>query len=314
MTRVRPADSASKATRTVVRAELDSAISAAGRLPNFEDLEALHDCRVALRRLRVQLKAYAILLEPGVPKDLRRAVKALAGHTGPARDAEVFLTWLTRHASRLPAASRQKAAWLIGKLTTRRDAAYRRLRRIIPKGLAMIEPLLRVGLSVRGAPPVPGTKEPSFVQFTARCVAEQIEELTAALDKIRGPDDEAKAHRARIATKKLRYLLEPALTDRGRGMLKPLKAVQDALGEFHDLGGVKVQVAMARRWRDGTSTGGPSPRLLAALARIEAVAERQRLALFRRIRREILGGGRRWLLAVTRWARRNAAIPAASAS
>jgi CHAD domain-containing protein len=305
MDRVRPADPASKATRAIVRREFDAAVAAAGRLPDPSDAEALHDCRVALRRLRVALKAYAPMLRPGVPKGLRQALSALADHTGPARDAEVFIAWLSDRIPRLPAASRAAAAWVLERMIARRDAAYRSLRRVIPKVLGMIDPLLRAGLALRGRARSGRSAEPTFARFTAQCAGEQLEALTTALDKIHGPADEGRAHRARIATKKLRYLLEPALSSRGRGILKPLKTVQDRLGEFHDLGAVRTQLALVRRWRAGGY--GPARSTRATLARVEASAERERLALFRVIQREILRVPRAWLVPVTRWTRRHEA-------
>src|SRR5262249_22935930 len=51
------ADPAPKAVRAIVRTHLDAAVEAAGRLSRSADPEALHDVRVAIRRLRVVLKA-----------------------------------------------------------------------------------------------------------------------------------------------------------------------------------------------------------------------------------------------------------------
>jgi CHAD domain-containing protein len=287
-----------------VRRHLDAACAASGRLADAGDVEALHDCRVAIRRLRVALGAYDPLLRPGVPKELRRALKVLAGHTGPARDAEVFVAWLEGRASRLRGPARDDAAWLLGEISRRRDAEYRRLRKLIPKALALIAPLLRAGLSARGGrrgtAPVPG-----FRPATARFVAAEADEFARALARVRGPTDHDRIHRARIAAKKVRYLIEPALSRRGAGVLKPLRRVQDLLGAFHDAGQVRLQVARARRF--GSVRHGVRLPPRPGLAAIVAMAERDEGALYRRIAAQLLRGAPACLVPLRRWIRRHQA-------
>ena len=60
--------------------------------------------------------------------------------------------------------------------------------------------------------------------------------LRRRLDQVRTVDDEKGAHRARIAGKRLRYLLEPIVPHvaEGSATLSRLKALQDAFGDFHD--------------------------------------------------------------------------------
>ncbi|OYV66609.1 MAG: hypothetical protein B7Z74_10815, partial [Deltaproteobacteria bacterium 21-66-5] len=59
--------------------------------------------------------------------------------------------------------------------------------------------------------------------------------LAAALRRVRSAADVAAAHRARIAGKRLRYLLEPLRGDRGVArVVARLRTLQDRLGEFHD--------------------------------------------------------------------------------
>jgi CHAD domain-containing protein len=50
------------------------------------DKEALHDFRVALRRLRSLMRAYQAYLRGSQAKKLRQRLKALAGSTNLARD------------------------------------------------------------------------------------------------------------------------------------------------------------------------------------------------------------------------------------
>jgi CHAD domain-containing protein len=295
-----PASAAPQGARAIVRRHLDAATRASGRLGDPADAEALHDCRVAIRRLRVTLKAYAPLLKPGVPKGIRKALGALADHTGPARDAEVFVAWLERRLRRLSGPARTEAEWLRTEMARRRDVEYRKLRRLIPRVLGILGPLLRTGLSVAHRKH-PGGE--NFRQFTARCVDGQIREFCEALSKVRGPGDHDRVHRARIAAKKVPYLMEAALTTRGGGVLKAFRRVQELLGNYHDLAGVKVQVARARRVRAAGAAPhqGPRPGLTAILV----IADREERMLFRRIQRELLTGPPPCLAPVRRWVARH---------
>ncbi len=107
---------------------------AAGRLADPADAEALHDLRVALRRLRGALRALApVLGEPLPEKDLRRLRKA-ARLTGPARDAEVLLAWLDGTREQLQAPYRGALDWLQERVERRRTrAAAKVARRALPR-------------------------------------------------------------------------------------------------------------------------------------------------------------------------------------
>ena len=303
---VSPKDPAWKAVRAVVRGNLDEAASAAARLSAAGDPEALHDVRVAVRHLRVVMKAYAPDLKPGVPKGLRDAFSALASMTTDARDAEVFVAWLRKRVGRLAVARRPAAQWLIQLAEIRLQAAYRSLRRLVPKAVAMIEPVLRAGLAI---PPRAGRNPAaeSFESRSARIIAKQAEELVAAIDKVRGPTDDDPAHEARIAAKKVRYLLEPAVGPRGTSVIKPMKDLQSRLGDLHDLAGVAAQVAHARRGRSKDPALAPTAARIAAIPFITALAAREHDALFRRIREEFLSPPRAWLRPLRAWIRRHEA-------
>jgi CYTH domain-containing protein len=62
------------------------------------------------------------------------------------------------------------------------------------------------------------------------------ERLERRLDRVEDADYQDEAHRARIAAKRLRYLVEPfaAELEGAPDVVKRLKRLQDALGEMHD--------------------------------------------------------------------------------
>jgi CHAD domain-containing protein len=300
--------SAAEAVRATVTRVLGEATAAAARLRETADPEALHDVRVSLRRLRVLLRAYESELERIVPGWLAEDVAALAKRTGGARDAEVFCEWLAPRINRLGAGDRSTARWLLERTEARRDASYRTLRRVIPRELANLEPLLRAALEYRPPRERPSSDSKTFRELTARRAGKRMDDLLKALDKIGGEDDDEDAHEARIAAKKVRYILEPALPDRAKSILKGLKALQDDLGTFHDLAEARARVIATRRAR-GPAGEASSARRLAAMDRLLTRVQREKTALFRRIRRDWLTGPRTRLWPARRWVRAHREAP-----
>src|SRR5579863_8808258 len=73
---------------------LDTVSAARFRLADPHDLEALHDFRVALRRLRSWLRAFEDELGAALGGHLRRRLSSLADATGESRDHQVHVQWL----------------------------------------------------------------------------------------------------------------------------------------------------------------------------------------------------------------------------
>src|SRR6202521_4568478 len=80
--------------RRLALAYLDDAAAALPRLADLEDAEALHDLRVAVRRLRSSLKAHHAQLGDSVPKKLARRLRRLPPAPRAGRDAAVQIEWL----------------------------------------------------------------------------------------------------------------------------------------------------------------------------------------------------------------------------
>ena len=71
-------------SRILVLSFLDDALAAAERLGNPHDNEALHDFRVALRRLRSCIRDYRPYLKNNIPKKVRKELRSLASSTNAA--------------------------------------------------------------------------------------------------------------------------------------------------------------------------------------------------------------------------------------
>lgn len=273
---------------------LAEADAAADRLAQGTDPEALHDFRVALRRLRSVLRAFRPWLRHVLRRRHEKRLARIAASTNPARDAEVQLAWVVsqRQALAQPP-DRPGCELLMERLETRAregprsQRVLRRYRRASRK--------LRRRLGNWGEPPTGPERERLLEQgsaagraagSTAHALAgllrAQLATFQARLESITGPGDQPGVHRARIEAKRLRYLLEPL---RGHpradasGPVERLKEAQDVLGALHDshvLGEALTEVltlvvrGRSRRAPEDLPGGDPRPGILALARRLEA--------------------------------------------
>jgi CHAD domain-containing protein len=75
----------------------------AGNVLDVEDIERVHDMRVASRRLRAALEVFAPCFPHDAHRDLLNEVKALADALGQRRDPDVQIAELTKLRDQLPA-------------------------------------------------------------------------------------------------------------------------------------------------------------------------------------------------------------------
>ena len=126
---------------------LDEAREGCGRLATLDDAEALHDFRVALRRLRSVLRSFRSELGDAVPKKLQRQLRDVTRATGAARDAEVQLGWVRSHRAELGRRLPPGLPWLLARLAQQQDEAYADIRRTVPGEFRQLERRVRRGLS-----------------------------------------------------------------------------------------------------------------------------------------------------------------------
>jgi CHAD domain-containing protein len=217
---------------------LNAAADARQRIADESDVEALHDLRVGLRRLRSVLRAYQPHLEDSVGSKLRRRVKTLAAATGAARDSEVQIEWLQARRSRLNSRHRNGMDWLIAWLEQRKQSAYAEVRGDVATDFDQLKAALDRRLRRYTTQLYAADERPDCMSgVTARLLATHAAELLAELAGVQTVADEERAHEARIAAKRLRYLLEPLRRDvEGAGdLIARLKELQELLGSLHDV-------------------------------------------------------------------------------
>jgi CHAD domain-containing protein len=217
----------------VALALLDVVVAARKRLPDGSD--ALHDFRVALRRLRSWLRAFRPWLPDTGRRHTRRALAALADASNHARDAEVGLAWLQAQRD-LPPPSGRELSRLVHRLRHELRSATRRFNEQLSLEFnPVVNDLERKLVARTGDSLHPGPGNPPTRSVHAALIRAHAADLAAALHRVRTVDDEAFAHRARIAGKRLRYLLQPLTGNpKARQAVRRLIRLQDALGELHD--------------------------------------------------------------------------------
>jgi len=221
---------------------LTEAAAARDRLAVGADDEALHDFRVAVRRLRSVLRAFKRCVDHEITGKLRRRLRSLARDTNAARDTEVLLAWVRARHPTLTRAQRVGARWLQERLEGEMEAAYAVGLDTIRRRFPALDRTVRRRLGAAAQRPWGGSRAfaATFAAMLHGLIGEHVTLLREALDAVAGPDDEPRAHAARIGAKRLRYLVELVQSelDGAKPAVSHLKALQTLLGDLHD-----VQVA-----------------------------------------------------------------------
>jgi CHAD domain-containing protein/CYTH domain-containing protein len=289
---------AAETARILAWFHLGNARAARRRLGSPEDSEALHDFRVALRRLRSVLQDWRRPTSDTIPGRYLRHLRRLARATGPSRDLEVRLALCDRFSGELPTVTQPGLSWLRSHLEGLRYSADQHSATAVAEGMPELEGDLaarleryRVELDLAAYRPQPGT-----AMVLAALVEEAITRVERRLALVHGVEDEQPAHRARIAVKRLRYLLEPFRRELpgAREIVTTLVTLQDLLGDHRDAAGLATEIEnllAARPVTDPRQVQGhveaDERSGLAALAgRLRAQAAEE----FARIRADWLGG------------------------
>jgi CHAD domain-containing protein len=211
------------------------------------EVEAVHDLRVSLRRLRAVLDLAGRTL-----RKAEREAKRLQDVLGEVRDLQLHVAWLSAEmghgragkpagktagnlAGKATGKSTSKAgAGLVAELLAERrkrlegraDKLEDSLRRWADEEPALLGALAKLELNGK----LGGHRQRARLRRRLR-------ELQESMHAARGSLEPREAHALRIAVKKLRYdaeLAEPALPEAAGAVLKALVPLQEPLGELHD--------------------------------------------------------------------------------
>ncbi len=213
--------------------------AAVPRVLNDSDDEAIHDLRVAIRRLRTLLKLARAVYGRFHADAVRLAFTAVHRATGALRDEEVLDETLTLLAYDAPSF----IAW-----KGRRSARERSLRRAVVArlragDLTRARHLLRALITL----PVRPSRDRAATKIARRAIDRARRGVEARRDA--PTDDGVALHDLRIAYKELRYaaeLLGEALPADLAALRDPASKFQKRLGEIHDADMAILTVNRAR--------------------------------------------------------------------
>lgn len=211
------------------------------QLPNAIDpaqIEGIHDMRVATRRLRSALRDLELAVGHRPAKHALTALKTLADALGAVRDEDVATEALV-HLLTEPGAEHVRSGIdsLIRNRRIRREAAFNDLCRMLSVDFQQelrhrFETSLELVLIEAGRSQFVDVRD-----FGSYIVRSRLGELKPLLVRLYDPFDRKTLHRARIATKRLRYSIDLFSEHTGNAAAsfsKEFARLQGYLGDAHD--------------------------------------------------------------------------------
>jgi CHAD domain-containing protein/CYTH domain-containing protein len=228
---------AEEAARLIALSLLRNLIEQRPRVDDLTDTEALHDFRVALRRLTTALNSYRRSLDSSVTKRSRKRLRRLGQSSRESRDLEVHIHWALAQEAELSSEQHIGLRWHLARLERRKhewDAAWRAdvARRFPVLARELQDQLEFYRLRVEAKP----SRRWLAAEMIGRQVLRSGAEVERRLAKLGLEPSPRAAHRTRLAAKALRYLLEPIARQMevAPPLLERLTRLQQQLGELTD--------------------------------------------------------------------------------
>jgi CHAD domain-containing protein len=239
-----------KKVRQLALRRLERFVSLEPKVLRGDDPDAIHDIRVASRRLQQVLDLLYPKPQPREIRRMRRRIRRCRRAFGNVRNYDVFLGHVDRYLSRKRISRREAWSAIQEYVRARRARLFQKaLRRFNRQNLTGLYVRLREHLRAAGTAANPSSAAPDLdpsPEVVARDfwprLAQSLEQLWTAFEaqvsESRRNPCPTTIHGARIAAKRLRYLLEVVYEFRVRGcadQLAWLRRLQQHLGDWHDL-------------------------------------------------------------------------------
>ncbi len=235
--------------RQLALQQLDRFMALEPKVLRGDDPDAIHDIRVASRRLQQVLDLLCPAPRSGEIRRLRRNIRRCRRVLGEVRNCDVLLGRVEKSLARKRTARRE--AWLAFEqyLGERRAESFEKaIRKLSKANLADFYVRLRQRLAPNGAAPESGHGPHALLVPGKRVEGDIHERITQDLERFwqafethmtqSHQDPRASLiHRTRIASKRLRYLIEVIHAFEVPGSapaLAWLRALQQHLGDWHD--------------------------------------------------------------------------------
>jgi len=198
-------------------------------------VEAVHQARVAVRRLRSDLRTFRALVDARWSGKLRQELRWLGGELGAVRDYDVFISRLRSAAARSGAAGDPNLAALIAAAREARSAARARMVEAL-RSARYARLRTRLELAAR-APRLTLAARLTASQALPPIIKRRKKRIRNAVEGLATRPTFASLHRIRILAKRLRYAAEAVAFvagSRTATIAKAAERLQDVLGELND--------------------------------------------------------------------------------
>src|SRR6202790_922618 len=199
------------------------------------DPEAVHQARVATRKLRSHLRTFGPLLDPEWTEPLRSELGWLALGLGAVRDREVLLERLRERAKSLPPSDLRSAGSLLHTLEEEIETLRTKLMTEL-SSLRYIDLLDRLVIASHSPATLPEAEEPAS-KILPPMAAGPWRRLRSAVKQLPETPTDPELHRIRILAKRARYAAEavaPVAGKAAEAFAKAAAKLQTILGEHQD--------------------------------------------------------------------------------
>ena len=266
-----------EAGRKILRFHFDRMVDNEEGTRKGEDIEALHDMRVATRRQRAALRIVSLYFKKKTVKPIRDELRALADRLGAVRDLDVLIEAAEGYrASRRPEAAAALDPLLQEWRGRRDDARHALLRHLDSDEYRNVikrydEFLSSPGTGVKGSGE--DTPNPQLVRHVLPSEVWDHYARVRAYETVMSWASIETIHALRIEAKRLRYLLEffqevlgPGLS----GTIDALVKIQDHIGELHD---ADVTIGLLRDFLMRAAQVSPNPAVAEEVSRYLKLTE-----------------------------------------
>jgi CHAD domain-containing protein len=236
-----PSDSLAEAGRKVMRQHFVAMLSQEEGTRNGENIEALHDMRVATRRMRASFEVFGSAFEPKALKLHLKGLRSTGRALGRVRDLDVFMEKAQRYLDEQSQTEPHGLDSLLQSWQAQREKARATMLVYLDsKEYQNFKDAFVAFITTTGAGALPlpkGNPTPNLVRELAPALVYERLATVLAYDAVIPEAPVEQLHALRIEFKKFRYTTEyfrDVLGPQSKGIIDELKTIQDHLGDLND--------------------------------------------------------------------------------
>ena len=234
-------DPMAEAGRKLLAAQLDRMLRHEAGSRTGENIESVHQMRVAIRRMRSLFMLIGATYKPKTVNKFSRGLRRIARALGNIRDLDVLIHDLKAFRQSLPEGEQAMLDQVVKRLDSRRSGHREQLNALFDSKYyaRFLRQFARLCKKPgRGAAPVPSLEEPHHVRHVLPILLHERLARVRAYDTVLPAAEDTILHALRVEFKQLRYALEffqPLLGTNTGGFLREVKQMQEVLGRINDI-------------------------------------------------------------------------------